>query len=69
MMASRHTIITLVMRSTPFCRPSEHTPMAMATATTIQVTSSAGLASMLSKAAAVWAVLASEKVPEAILGT
>ena len=48
MTPSRQTIITFVMRSTPFCRPRLQTRKPSTMTTSIQPTSSEGLASMAS---------------------
>ena len=46
MMPKRHTIITFVMRSTPFCSPRLHTRKPSTMTTSIQPMSSVGFASM-----------------------
>ena len=46
MMPRRHTIITFVTRSTPFCSPRLHTRKPSTITTSIQPTSSVGLASI-----------------------
>ncbi len=61
--------MTLVMRSTPFCRPMLQMRKPMAHTTSIQAMSSLGLASMSEKTCAEAVLSAPSKVPVAIFTT
>ncbi len=68
-MAKSASIITLVMRSTPFCRPMRQMRMATRQATSIHPINSAGFASMASKIPAICSDEAFSNMPDAIFGT
>ncbi len=67
MTPSRQIIMTLVMRSTPFCRPKLHTKKPMTTTASIQPTISEGLASMAPNTPATPSGSSPAKVPVPIL--
>ena len=67
MIVRRQTIMTFVIRSTPFCSPMQQVPKPNAVTITIQKVISPGLESMVLNTLPTASVSMPEKVPVAIL--